>query len=111
MTRIAIREHQSSLLLFSTTRIAMPSTAQKALFLAEKQGSFVLGTREIPSPAAGEILVQVKAAALNPVDWKIQKTHFEFLVEKYPAFLGSDIAGDVVKLGEGVKGFSVGDRV
>ena len=87
----------------------MSDTVQKALFLSEKQGSFVVGSREIPALAAGEILVQIKAAALNPADWKVQKTGYP--IETYPAVLGSDIAGDVVKLGEGVEGFSVGDRV
>ena len=88
----------------------MSSNIQKALFLAEKHGSFVVDTRNIPTLAAGEILVQVKAAALNPVDWKIQR-YYDILVKKYPAVLGSDIAGDVVKVGEGVEGFSIGDRV
>ncbi|KAK1230066.1 hypothetical protein PQX77_006882 [Marasmius sp. AFHP31] len=84
-------------------------TAQKALFLTEKHGDFVVNTRDIPTPAAGEILVQVKGVALNPSDWKIRD--YGVLIEEYPAILGSDVAGDVAKVGEGVQSFKVGDRV
>ncbi|KAL0059593.1 hypothetical protein AAF712_013644 [Marasmius tenuissimus] len=84
-------------------------SSQKALFITEKQGSFAVDTRDIQAPGAGEILVEVKAAALNPVDWKIQK--YGIFLQKYPAVVGTDIAGDVVKLGKGVQGFNVGDRV
>ncbi|KAF5336259.1 hypothetical protein D9758_016049 [Tetrapyrgos nigripes] len=83
---------------------------QKALLLDSKQGQFVVST--IPKPTSvpsGELLVKVKAAALNPVDWKIQS--FGVFVENYPAVLGTDIAGDVEEVGEGVTGFSKGDRV
>ena len=84
-------------------------SSQKALFVKEKQGSFALDTRDIPTPGAGEALVEIKAVALNPLDWKIQT--YGVYVENYPAILGTSIAGNVVKLGEGVKEFNVGDRV
>ncbi|KAL0059590.1 hypothetical protein AAF712_013641 [Marasmius tenuissimus] len=84
-------------------------SSQKALFLKEKQGPFSIDTRNIPSPADGEILIEIKAVALNPLDWKIQETGA--YVQSYPAILGTSIAGNVVQLGEGAEGFSVGDRV
>ncbi|KAL0059588.1 hypothetical protein AAF712_013639 [Marasmius tenuissimus] len=87
----------------------MSNTVQKALFLTEKHGDFVVNTKDIPTPAAGEILVQVKGVALNPADWKIRD--YGFLIEKYPTILGSDVAGDVAKIGEGVQNVKVGDRV
>ncbi|KAF8972287.1 chaperonin 10-like protein [Flammula alnicola] len=86
----------------------MPST-QKALLLDKKFGSFALGEIEVNKPGPGEILIKVQAAALNPVDWKIQK--YGVLVEEFPAVLGSDIAGDVEDIGEGVTDFTKGDRV
>ena len=49
---------------------------------------------------------------MNPVDWKIQK--HGWFVNEYPAVLGTDIAGEVVELGEGVSEsglVGVGDRV
>ena len=86
----------------------MPST-QKALVIEKKQGNFRLADIAIPKPGYGEILVKVQAAALNPVDWKIQK--YGMLVNEYPVVVGSDIAGDVEDVGPGVTGFLKGDRV
>ncbi len=65
-----------------------------------------------PTPARGEVLVRVHAASVNPIDWKIRsgaaKERFPI---NFPAILGRDLAGTVAKLGEGVEGFKVGDRV
>ena len=92
----------------STSSDMAPST-QKALILNAKQGNFNLGTAPVPKPGPGEILIKIKTVALNPVDWKIQK--YGMLVEKYPAILGLDIAGDVEEIAEGVTGFEKGDKV
>ncbi|KAJ8072781.1 hypothetical protein PM082_016340 [Marasmius tenuissimus] len=61
-------------------------SSQKALFITKKQGPFAIDTRDIQTPGAGEILVEIKAAALNPVDWKIQK--YGFFLQNYPALYG-----------------------
>ncbi len=65
-----------------------------------------------PLPARGEVLVRVHAVSVNPVDWKMRsgaaKERFPIT---FPAILGRDVAGIVAKLGEGVDGFEVGDRV
>ena len=65
-----------------------------------------------PLPAAGEVLVRVHAVSVNPIDFKMRsgaaKDRFPVT---FPAILGRDVAGMVAKLGEGVKGFKVGDRV
>ncbi|RDB29126.1 Zinc-type alcohol dehydrogenase-like protein C2E1P3.01 [Hypsizygus marmoreus] len=82
---------------------------QKALFLESKQGQLVLGTREIHKPGPGELLVKVLATSLNPVDWKIQK--YGVFLDNFPAVLGTDVAGEVEQVGEGVTEFSKGDRV
>ncbi|PFH50022.1 hypothetical protein AMATHDRAFT_61918 [Amanita thiersii Skay4041] len=87
----------------------MPPSQQKALLLDSKFGKFVLKTTDVPKPGPGEILVKIKATALNPLDWKIQK--YGLAIEKFPAILGSDMAGEVEQLGEGITGFVVGDRV
>ena len=68
------------------------------------------GTRaRHPKAGSGEILVKIHATALNPVDWKIQV--YNFFIEQYPAILGTDSAGTVEELGEGVTGFAKGDKV
>ncbi|KAJ7675277.1 chaperonin 10-like protein [Mycena rosella] len=85
------------------------SHAQKALLIESKQGPFVLGTRPIPTPGAGEVVVKVHAAGLNPVDWKIQA--YGIFVEDFPAVVGSDVAGEIEAVGQGVEGFQKGDRV
>ncbi|KAH9481153.1 Zinc-type alcohol dehydrogenase-like protein C2E1P3.01 [Psilocybe cubensis] len=82
---------------------------QKALLLNSKYGNFVVSDIPRESPGVGEVLIKVQSAALNPVDWKIQR--FGYLIDGYPAVLGSDIAGDVVEVGEGVSDFQKGDRV
>jgi NADPH:quinone reductase-like Zn-dependent oxidoreductase len=65
-----------------------------------------------PRPGRGEVLVAVRAASLNPIDWKMRsgaaKEHFPVT---FPAVLGRDVAGIVRELGEGVKDFAIGDRV
>ena len=89
----------------------MAPLTQKALILDAKLGKFSVDrdVAQVPKPGSGEILIKVRGAALNPVDWKIHK--YGFLVEKFPAILGTDIAGDVEEIGEGVTEFQKGDRV
>ncbi len=64
----------------------------------------------IPDPAADEILVRVRAIALNPVDTKVRKSlGTENLTT--PRILGFDAAGVVEAVGADVKSFSIGDEV
>ena len=65
--------------------------------------------KDIDEPGPGEVLVEVHAAALNPLDWKIHD--YDFFISEYPAILGSDAAGVVKKVGEGVTNVVVGDRM
>lgn len=85
-----------------------PST-QKAVLLESKCGNYVLGTAPVPKPGPGDILIKVQAAALNPVDYHIQRMGIFF--DTFPAIVGTDIAGDVEEVGEGVTDFKKGDRV
>lgn len=64
-----------------------------------------------PEPGPGEVLVRVRAAGVNPVDWKIADGFGEFLGLATPLTLGCELAGDVVAAGEGVAGFAAGDPV
>ena len=78
-------------------------------------GPEVLEVRDVAEPHAGpgEVRVRVSAAGLNPVDWKIASSaegaaRFGMTL---PAGFGNDFAGVVDEVGEGVTGFTAGDRV
>lgn len=65
-----------------------------------------------PTPGPNQLLVRVRAASVNPVDWKQASGAIKLLMSaKFPFVPGSDLAGEVVALGAGVTTFSVGDRV
>lgn len=65
-----------------------------------------------PSPKPDEILVQVHAAGLNPIDNMIPKGTFKPILRfSLPAVLGSDLAGVVVEVGSRVTRFKRGDEV
>lgn len=65
-----------------------------------------------PSPKPDEILVQVHAAGLNPIDNVIPKGTFKPILRfSLPAVLGSDLAGVVVEVGSRVTRFKPGDEV
>lgn len=65
-----------------------------------------------PQPGQGEVLVEVRAAGVNPVDWKVRAgMHRSFLPLKLPATLGREVAGTVVRTGPGVVELAVGDKV
>jgi NADPH:quinone reductase-like Zn-dependent oxidoreductase len=67
---------------------------------------------QVPVPASGEVLVRVRAASVNPVDWKIATGSFRVLVRGgLPRVMGSDFAGEVCGLGDGVSGYASGQRV
>jgi len=77
-------------------------------------GPGVLVYEDAPRPHAGdgEVLVQVHAAGINPVDWKIREGHLkEMLHHTLPLVLGWDVSGIVAALGSGVKHLKVGDEV
>ncbi|CAA7619853.1 NADP-dependent oxidoreductase [Magnetospirillum sp. SS-4] len=70
------------------------------------------GEIETPVPSPGEVLIRIRAAAVNPVDWKIREGNLARLFPcKFPLIPGWDAAGVIAALGEGVTGFSIGDRV
>ncbi len=70
-----------------------------------------LVVKEAPysSPGPDEVLIKNFAVAINPVDWKIQA--YNFLIQKYPNILGTDVAGEVVEVGSNVSGLEKGQRV
>ncbi|KAF9449238.1 GroES-like protein [Macrolepiota fuliginosa MF-IS2] len=78
----------------------------KALTTA-KPDTTVVADVPLPEPQAGEIRIRVHSVALNPVD-ALYVAHP--LDKGFGRIIGSDFAGTVEKLGEGVVGWSIGDR-
>jgi len=86
----------------------------KAIVVHQYGGPEVLKFEEYPDPVpgAGEVLVRVAAASVNPIDCKRRAgLTKDFYPMKFPGLIGVDISGNVVKVGPGVEGFSVGDHV
>ncbi|AUX47650.1 uncharacterized protein SOCE26_091720 [Sorangium cellulosum] len=82
----------------------------RAILLREFGGVEHFYEAELPAPAvrAGDVLVRVRAASFNPVDYKRRAGHFGGAL---PLALGHDAAGVVEAVGEGVSGLSAGDEV
>jgi NADPH:quinone reductase-like Zn-dependent oxidoreductase len=86
----------------------------QAVRFAEYGGIEVLNVIEVPTPepAAGQVLVQVKAAGINPGEAKIREGLLDALwPATFPSGQGSDLAGVVTRTGPGVVGVNVGDEV
>jgi alcohol dehydrogenase len=63
-------------------------------------------------PSAGKVLVKIKAAGINPVDWKIREGYMQQMMPlQFPSPLGMDFSGVIEKVGEGVSEFRQGDEV
>jgi len=84
----------------------------QALWLTAKKGRLELRPASYRSPGANEIAIRNRAVAINPVD-RLTPAFGGFIFPwlKYPAILGSDVAGEVVEVGSAVTRFKVGDRV
>jgi alcohol dehydrogenase len=69
---------------------------------------------DVPEPVlkGGDVLVEIHAASVNPIDYKIRTGEFKLILPfKLPVALGSDLAGVVTKVGAGVTRFKPGDAV
>lgn len=90
----------------------MTDRQNSAALLRRPRARLTVERMPTPEPAADEVIVRVRAVAVNPVDWVIQGTGsvtYRWLAT--PAVLGSDVAGEVVAVGSHVTRFRVGDRV
>ncbi len=66
----------------------------------------------VPEPGEGEVLIRVKAAGINPVDWKIRMGRLrDRIPHQFPLILGWDVAGIVEKVGHGARRFQPGDEI
>lgn len=86
----------------------------KAVQFHEYGGPEVLCFDEVakPEPQAGEIRIAVRAAGVNPLDWKLRAGYMkDFMPLPLPSGVGFDASGLVDAVGEGVTGVEVGDAV
>jgi NADPH:quinone reductase-like Zn-dependent oxidoreductase len=90
------------------------TSTQRAVLIRAYGGASAAEVSEIAKPSAGDgqVLVRVRAAGVNGIDWKFR----EGLVQKafpvqLPAVLGIELAGTVEAVGPGTSRFQVGDRV
>jgi NADPH:quinone reductase-like Zn-dependent oxidoreductase len=67
--------------------------------------------RPRPEPDVGEVRVAIRAAGVNPIDWKIRNGAGQRMGMTPPIDLGSEMAGIVDAVGQGVERFVVGDAV
>jgi NADPH:quinone reductase-like Zn-dependent oxidoreductase len=86
----------------------------KAIALDGYGGPDALRLTEVPDPkvAPGEVLIRVKAAGVNPVDWKLAEGRLDAIMEtRFPLIPGWDVAGVVERVGFDVEEFAPGDEV
>lgn len=86
----------------------------RAFYMTRLGGPEVMqyGDLPDPTPGMGDVLVDVRASSLNPLDWKLRGGILALITgRRLPKPLGSDFSGVVRALGPGVTGFAVGDRV
>lgn len=97
----------------------------RTAFIYEPNTPFKIEETAIPQPGPGEVVVKNHAVAINPVEWKVQNwgmmmdsedgeprlSCVGIVLKEYPNVLGTDVAGEVHAVGEGVRQLKKGDRV
>ncbi|WP_236901159.1 NADP-dependent oxidoreductase [Cupriavidus necator] len=86
----------------------------RAVLIDRHGGSDVIRLGEVarPTPAAGEVLIRVACAGVNPADWKCREGYLShFMQPRFPFVLGFDASGVVAAVGAGVTDFVRGQRV
>ncbi|KAJ5573993.1 chaperonin 10-like protein [Penicillium hispanicum] len=81
--------------------MSTPPEKHQAAIVPQKGGPFAVVERKTPTPGPKELLVEVRAVAVNPVDH--YQRDYGIFIQQYPAIVGSDIAGVVVKTGSDVR--------
>lgn len=86
--------------------------SMKALVLPSFGGPDAFELRDVPKPVpgAGQVLVQVHATSINPLDYQVRRGDYPDLVP-LPAITGHDVSGVVEAVGPGVTAFVPGDEV
>ncbi|MCL5023111.1 MAG: NAD(P)-dependent alcohol dehydrogenase [Nitrospirae bacterium] len=86
----------------------------KAVLIRQFGPPGVMKIEEVETPAISkrQVLIRVRYASVNPVDWRTRNGSLKLLTgSRFPMFLGLDVAGEVVELGPAVSRCRKGDRV
>jgi NADPH:quinone reductase-like Zn-dependent oxidoreductase len=89
------------------------NTKMKVALIRQYGSNDVVQIEEVDRPElkAGEILLKVNAAGVNPVDWKIRSGAGQRLGMTLPIHMGGELVGTIEKLGDGVLDFQQGETV
>jgi len=84
----------------------------KAFIVDRYKGKLRFGDMPDPELRDHDVLVQIYAAGVNPLDSKIRDGEFKLILPyRFPLILGNELAGVVVRVGSKVRGFKPGDEV
>jgi NADPH:quinone reductase-like Zn-dependent oxidoreductase len=86
----------------------------KAIVIDQYGSNEELKERQMPKPIPkeGEVLIEMYATSINPIDWKLREGHLkQMLPFEFPIILGWDAAGVVTEIGSQVSSVTIGDRV
>lgn len=84
----------------------------KAIRITDYEAAPALEDIAKPKPESGQVLVRVRAASLNPLDFKLQRGYMDqFFPLTFPYTLGTDLAGEIKQVGTDVEGWAVGDQI
>ncbi|SDD70309.1 NADPH:quinone reductase [Terribacillus halophilus] len=86
----------------------------RAVIINEYGDKNVLVEQELPKPEIkpSQVLVEVYATSVNPIDWKLRAGYLKQMLDwSFPIILGWDVAGKIVEIGSKVKKYQVGDEV
>lgn len=86
----------------------------KAIVIENYGGKEELKETQVENPKASkeQVVVEVKATSINPIDWKLREGYLQQMMDfQFPIILGWDVAGVISEIGEGVTDWKVGDKV
>ena len=86
----------------------------KAVVIKQYGGKEELKLMELNKPEikVDQVLIEMHATSINPIDWKIREGYLKEMISfQFPVILGWDAAGVIVKKGDKVENFNIGDRV
>lgn len=98
----------------STEQPRTSDARMRAVLIERFGGPDALVTREVerPVPKPGEVLVRIRASALNPLDCHVRSGKLWFVTgRRFPKTLGAELSGEVVGVGDGASRFTIGDAV